>query len=228
MADSYSANNARNTAYNVLRSRIINLELKPHDVLTDRSLMEQLNMSRTPIREAIIMLAQEQLIVIRPQSSTYVAPINLTLVDMDQFIRFVTEKEVITRVCGRCEEKYMELYEENIFLREFFYKKPLGPERNERLLELDNAFHRIAFQMDNKEMLFDRLLSVLHHIERVRFLSLALNMEDHIGQEHKQIVQAIIHNNPQLAEECLKLHMTQYRIHLEKMRKKRPDYFITD
>ena len=47
---------AREQAYQTIRSRIITMELKPGDPLNDRELAEQMGISRTPMREALIML----------------------------------------------------------------------------------------------------------------------------------------------------------------------------
>ena len=44
------------TIYNELKRRIINMELKPGDVINEKELIEEFNVSRTPIREAILKL----------------------------------------------------------------------------------------------------------------------------------------------------------------------------
>ena len=46
---------ARETAYQTIRSRIITMELKPGDPLNDRELAEELGISRTPMREALLI-----------------------------------------------------------------------------------------------------------------------------------------------------------------------------
>ncbi len=83
---------AREQAYQTIRSRIITMELKPGDPLNDHELAEQMGISRTPMREALIMLNIAHMVTIKPQSGTYVAPINLKLMEMEQFARFTLEK----------------------------------------------------------------------------------------------------------------------------------------
>ena len=82
---------AREQAYQTIRSRIITMELKPGDPLNDRELAEQMGISRTPMREALIMLNIAHMVTIKPQSGTYVAPIDLELMEMEQFARFTLE-----------------------------------------------------------------------------------------------------------------------------------------
>ena len=65
---------AREAAYETIRSRIITMELKPGDELNDHELAQELGISRTPMREALIMLNIAHMVTIKPQSGTYVAP----------------------------------------------------------------------------------------------------------------------------------------------------------
>ena len=76
---------AREAAYETIRSRIITMELKPGDELNDHALAQELGISRTPMREALIMLNIAHMVTIKPQSGTYVAPIDLKLMEMEQF-----------------------------------------------------------------------------------------------------------------------------------------------
>ena len=92
---------AREQAYQTIRSRIITMELKPGDPLNDRELAEQMGISRTPMREALIMLNIAHMVTIKPQSGTYVAPIDLKLMEMEQFARFTLEKELLNHIRGR-------------------------------------------------------------------------------------------------------------------------------
>lgn len=65
-------------AYFRLRNKIIGLELEPGDHVDELSLSKLLDMGRTPIREALQRLAQDNLVTIIPRKGTTIAPINLT------------------------------------------------------------------------------------------------------------------------------------------------------
>ena len=105
---------ARETAYQTIRSRIITMELKPGDPLNDRELAEELGISRTPMREALLMLNLARMVDIKPQSGTHVAPINLKLMEMEQFARYTLEKEILNRLRGRVTPRQEEEYRSNI------------------------------------------------------------------------------------------------------------------
>ena len=93
-----ASRSAREVAYETIRSRIITMDLKPGDELNDRELAQELGISRTPMREALIMLNIAHMVVIKPQSGTHVAPIDLKLMEMEQFARFTLEKEILNRI----------------------------------------------------------------------------------------------------------------------------------
>jgi GntR family transcriptional regulator, rspAB operon transcriptional repressor len=61
-----------------LRRAIITLELSPRSVLSESSLAERLKCSRTPLREALQRLAQEQLVVIEPRRAISIPPLGMT------------------------------------------------------------------------------------------------------------------------------------------------------
>ena len=105
---------AREQAYQTIRSRIITMELKPGDPLNDRELAEQMGISRTPMREALIMLNIAHMVDIKPQSGTHVAPIDLKRMELEQFARFTLEKEILNRVRGRLTDQQEQEYRQII------------------------------------------------------------------------------------------------------------------
>ena len=65
-------------AYYLIRQRIITLELPPMSPIDEQALMEELQLGRTPIREALQRLAAENLVSIVPRRGMFVADISLT------------------------------------------------------------------------------------------------------------------------------------------------------
>ena len=163
-----SSLSARETAYQTIRSRIITMELKPGDPLNDRELAEELGISRTPMREALLMLNIARMVDIKPQSGTHVAPINLKLMEMEQFSRYALEKEVLNRLRGRLTEQQIADYRRCIDDYRALEADLGQPRRTARMLELDNAFHRRAFEICGMEDHYNYMLSKLQHVERIR------------------------------------------------------------
>ena len=70
------------------------MERMPNNPLNGGELAEQMGISRTPMREALIMLNIAHMVDIKPQSGTHVAPIDLKRKELEQFARITLEKEI--------------------------------------------------------------------------------------------------------------------------------------
>lgn len=82
--------------YDFLRSQILNLDRKPGSTINELALVEEIGISRTPVREAIIRLASEELVTILPNRGAMVAPLNLT-----DFPRFLEAFDLVQRAVTR-------------------------------------------------------------------------------------------------------------------------------
>ena len=71
---------ASDSAYGMIKARILNGEYAPNQMLNEVALSSELGMSRTPVREALNKLEHEMLVSIFPKHGTIVSPINLTVV----------------------------------------------------------------------------------------------------------------------------------------------------
>lgn len=138
---------AREMAYQTLRSRIITMELKPGDPLNDRELAEELGISPHPHAGGTADAQSGRMVDIKPQSGTHVAPINLRLMEMEQFARFTLEKEILNRLRGHVTPQQEAEYRRNIEDYRVLEADLTQPDRPTRLLELDNAFHRRSFEL---------------------------------------------------------------------------------
>lgn len=83
-------------AYETLRHEILSLVLAPGQLLDETTLADRFAMSRSPVREALIRLAGEELVVMLPNRSTIVAPI-----DVQAFPKYVEALEVLQRMNTR-------------------------------------------------------------------------------------------------------------------------------
>lgn len=98
---------ARDQLYDMLKEKILRLELEPGTKISEKEIAEQLHISRTPVREAFLKLAQDELLDIIPQSGTIVSRINLEYVEEGRLIREVVEKEVAALACVKFREDHL-------------------------------------------------------------------------------------------------------------------------
>src|SRR3954453_21778457 len=83
--------------YDALKKAIVSLDLPPGASISENRLCRQIGVSRTPVRAAIIRLVEDGLIEVFPQKGSFVAPIKLSAVRNNHFIRKALELAVLRR-----------------------------------------------------------------------------------------------------------------------------------
>ena len=84
-----------------LRTSILDVALAPGSAITEPDLAARFRVSRTPVREALLRLADEGLVDIRPQRGTYVARMSLERIEEALFVRDAVEGAVLRRIVAR-------------------------------------------------------------------------------------------------------------------------------
>ena len=210
-----ASRSAREVAYETIRSRIITMDLKPGDELNDRELAQELGISRTPMREALIMLNIAHMVV----------TIDLKLMEMEQFARFTLEKEILNRIRGRLTAEQEAAYRLNLESYRQLERDPDAENRETRMLDLDNAFHRRAFQLCGMEEHFDHMLSTFQHIERLRKFSLQTEENKSVCAAHTRILEAVLRGSEEDLSRALSDHLNRYKLSVEQARQRHPEYF---
>ena len=82
--------------YKALREDILSLEIPPGELLDEVQIGRRFNLSRSPVREALIRLASEGLVKTLPNKSTMVAPLNL-----EEFPAYIDSLDLVQRVTTR-------------------------------------------------------------------------------------------------------------------------------
>ncbi|SDZ60499.1 DNA-binding transcriptional regulator, GntR family [Evansella caseinilytica] len=208
--------------YTTIKQQIINWEIKPGTKISEKEVAEKLEVSRTPVREAFLQLAQEELLEIIPQSGTIVSNIDLELVEEARFVRERIETAVAREVCGCISEESVFQLEMNLSMQELCLEK----RTHQRLFELDESFHKILFDESNKSRTWSMIRQMNSHFDRLRVLRLAANPNwNVVVSQHKEIFQAIVNNDPDQAEQIMESHLKLVNFEKEELKKQYPDYF---
>ena len=163
---------SREYAIRTIRENIVRLELAPGSLVSEKELADQLGLSRTPVREALIDLSKVKIVEIFPQKGIQVALIDYALVEEARFIRLVLEKGIVETLCQQGLSPSQEAaLVENLRLQEFYVQNPMS----NRLFSLDDQFHQLLFQFANRELAYNLTKSVNVHFDRVR--SMTVNVE---------------------------------------------------
>ncbi len=195
-------------AYHLIREKVVTLELPPSSVIDEAALMEELELGRTPIREALQRLAAENLVVILPRRGMFVADISLP--DLQQIfeVRIVLE--------GHCARLAAErVTDEEIALMEELFEEldQLGEkDDNQRLIAVDRRFHELLAQASHNRFLADTLDRFYALSSRLWYLAL-----DRVGQireaiqEHRIVLEALKRRDADAAEAALQRHITSFQ-----------------
>lgn len=217
--------NARSYALRVLLDNIINLELAPGSAVSEKELSLQMNLSRTPVREALIELSKLKLVEILPQRGSYIARIDYGLIEETRFMRLVLENAVVELACTQgIEDKYFDCLRENLVQQQV----NLTSTDNALLLRLDNDFHRIIFQAVNKMGIYEVIRQQMVHADRLRSLTIKLIQNEIVTNDHENIFYALRKRDGELAKMVMTRHLTRYEDEKSEVCRNYPDYFISD
>lgn len=212
---------AREYAYRVIKHNIVSLELKPGSMVSENELAEEMNISRTPVREALIELSKLKIVEIVPQKGSFIAKIDSTIVNEARYLRLIVEKSMVEMACDIATEEDLFMLEENVKLQDFYLANPIG----DRQLDLDNEFHELLYKICNKNMTYNLISGMLTHFDRVRKLSLVVIKDQKIISDHKLLIDAIKNKDKAAASDIITKHLTRYTVDEEELRNQYADYF---
>lgn len=198
--------NNKEFSYRVIKEGIMSLELRPGQEISEIELAEALQISRTPIREVMTKLREENLVKVIPQVGTYVSKIKLKLIEEAAFMRFTLEKEVLKLSCETFpQDKLLEL-KKNVAIQEVLLHQE-GMEMD--FHKLDTDFHLIIFKGNKKENVWEAINRLGTHYNRIRVLSEIENRFELAIAQHKQIITIIENKQIDLVEKVMAEHIME-------------------
>lgn len=217
--------NTRHYIYRVLKENIMNLNLKPGEAIGEIELSKILNVSRTPLREAIVRLVEEKLIEVFPQKGSFVSKIDLNMVEEAIFVRETCEIRILQIACKSSDnQELIKKLEKNIEYQKIILN---FDEDLYEFFSLDNEFHYILFEHFNKKNSWKAIKRLSTHYDRLRLLDALekINLEITLDQ-HKDIVEAIRERRVNRVSMLMDEHLLNYKDVIKKYKVKYPDYFL--
>jgi DNA-binding GntR family transcriptional regulator len=186
----------REEAYLKLRTWILEGTLAPGATLKDKELAEQLGVSRTPIREALLRLEDEGLIQTKPNRSTQVSSIDFHNAFHLYSIVWTLEQLALTQAFGSIRNEHIQMM---IEANERFLEKMKKKERI-AALDADYDFHSVYVSLSENPELEKIISDIKHKLKRLdlyyfdKIKDAALSYE-----EHKKIIEALKQKDLSLA-----------------------------
>jgi len=199
-------------AYDSIKKAILEFRLKPGDALVEADLSNQLNISKTPVRDALTRLERESLVTKIIYKGTYVTEITAKSVKEVFEIRAVLEglaaREATPNfTSGDLQQAGQILADQAAMLKSGDV---------ERASELNKRFHLLILERSGNHRLRSMLANLDDHIQRFRVLSnLQRGAQQTSVVEHQRVFAAIRDKNPEAAESAMKAHLRSVLTDLE-------------
>lgn len=211
----------KDIAYTQIREMIISGQIKPGQKLTESGLMEQLEMGRTPVREALLTLAHDQLLIIHPRKYIEVAPISPERVTEIFELRICLEPAVLRRHGSSINlVKLMETKQsilQNIAIYE--QQKPNVSQAHSGarcsafyptdVVNIDEQFHTLLIKSANNTQINQVFSNFMDYVSLLwginsRLVAARSYASD---KEHLQVIDAILDGNIGYAAQLLEQHL---------------------
>jgi DNA-binding GntR family transcriptional regulator len=199
------------TVYNTLHQEILTFDLKPSALLDEKSLAERFQMSRSPIREALIKLAGEGLVVTLSNRSTLVAPIDLNMLP-----KYIEALDILQRANTRLAAHYRteeDITEIRILMAAF---DAAVTENNYLKMSQTNLdFHMAIATAGKNPYLAQQYRTILSEGRRMMhmhfdYLTVATD-ETLLTDEHTGMLDAIIAQDAEKSDALAHAHTRQFR-----------------
>ncbi len=211
----------RRAVYETLRRRVLTLELPPGASLSENELAAQLGVSRTPVREGLILLAEEGLVQVFPQVGSFVSRVDPAKVADAQFLREAVElsslddltAELDAGVVAELRANLDEQHRPGLDIEEFF--------------ALDEAFHHGLLRLAGHGSAWATVVAAKGHLDRARRLGLQSSEPPAFVAQHVAIFEAVLAHDTGAARRAMRAHLRAVFDDVERIRERSPELFAS-
>jgi len=191
-------------AYSQLRSMIVHLDFAPGDVLKEDALREQLELGRTPIREALQRLEREHFVKVVPRQGIFVTGIDVSELSMLFETRTVLEPYAARLAALRGTAESWDAMEAAL-------NRTTEASNGAELLAIDRTCHELMWQAAGNRFLIDTLDMLYAQSDRLWHLYLSDVVDpEHAVDEHVAILDALRTGDSDMAALLVDDHVASF------------------
>ena len=209
-----------------LREAIVRGRLSPGTSLSEAAISATLGISRTPVREALALLADEQLVVIYPQVKTLVAPVRRSLIDEGRFVRSTLECANHAELVKIVTRPQLEILASLIAAQ----RNAAAAGDAEAFFRLDETMHRSMFEFAGRAHVWGMLEGVKRHFDRVRWLLLerVAYHARRAQEEHEAIMDRLVARDAAGLTLAVDHHINAIIGHMQELHDRAPPAYFID
>ena len=204
-----------------LRRQIVTFELPPGTVLSRAGIAEQFGVSQTPVREALVKLAEEGLVEVFAQHKTVVSRIDVRSARLIHFVRCTAEMEIVRRLAASRDPALVKRLKALIERQEAANKAANYPD----FVACDRLFHQELYDAADVSGLRAILDRFGGHVDRLRHLHVPQpGKAASIVSQHKAIVTALSRGDGEGAANRVAEHLSGTLSWVDAVRERFPQF----
>lgn len=213
----------RHKVFELVRAQIIGLEFPPGSAISENELAAALGVSRTPVREALLLLAEEGLVEVFPKVGTFVSRVDPERVAEAQFLREAVELASLRSIRGPLDPQLVAELTANLDRQEEVGNE-LAP-----FFELDEAFHRGLMALAGHEASWSTVVAAKGHLDRARMLGIKkVPILGRFLEQHRAVLAAVVDGRLDAAEEHMRAHLRVVFTDVKAVQEESPELFVHD
>lgn len=213
-------------AYRVLEYNILMLIIPPGAWVREAPIAEKLNLSKTPVHQAVGLLHDHMLIDVKSRSATHVSRVDLSILRQGFFLRSTVEPVVFSQVlqsipAASLARLHQNLKEQHVLLDSDF--------NTAEFIRLDDEFHHIIYQAADKDLVWSAIRKTTTHFDRVRYMGLIYHYEQPSIDDHTELYKMLAVGQDVALETISSFtskHLSHYLAYFGRMMDDHPDYFV--
>jgi GntR family transcriptional regulator, rspAB operon transcriptional repressor len=187
-----------------LRDEIVSMRRKPGEAIVEKQIAEIYGVSRTPVREAVLRLADDGLVEVFPQSGTYVSRIPRSRLSEAIVIRKALEEGTVRYAALRATPANIKALYANLDLQ----NRMRAAGDHEGFHQSDEAFHALLAEISGYPGFWTVIQQVKVQVDRCRRLTLPEpGRLVQVISEHTAVVEAIAAHDPERAVKSIAAHL---------------------
>ncbi len=190
--------------FDYLHNEIVSLKIMPGTKMSEVEIARRFDISRQPVREAFIRLANLGLLLIRPQKATIVRKFSRESIANARFVRTAVEIEILRKACAVSGGKELPLIEKNLDQQD----KAISENETKRFHALDYEFHKMLADAAECAFAFQTIVENKAQVDRLCMLSLA-NDDEMAGllEDHLEIYGALKRSDEDAMVAAIRRHL---------------------
>jgi len=197
----------RDSVYGRIRADVLTCVLRPGTQIQERELADQYGVSKSPVRDALLRLQEQNLIEVLPRKGYRVKPISITEVSEMYEMRLILERACVLRLVEQGSADTLERLDE--------YRRLSGDTTLEMWIAYNRNFH-LALADSGNRRLTQAARDIIEQFDRLTFMNMSnvqreLGNLQHFVDEHAQIVDAIQRRDKRGAAALIKEHVEHSR-----------------